>query len=142
MTLQDEARALLAAATLWPWTDGTPAPELLAALCDQLDQAEEAICAVRKFGPVPWIKWGGGTDSAPAVVDLGYGIKPFPEGYGLRKALWDAAYGYINGFPITAIAYYTLTRSLHWRIHRWAMKREGFGWDDDLRMPIVYMDGE
>lgn len=92
--------------------------------------------------PVPWIKWGGGRDSAPAVVDLGYGIRPFPEGYGLRKALWDAAYGYINGFPITAIAYYTLTRSLHWRIHRWAMKREGFGWDDELQMPIVYVRDE
>ena len=56
--------------------------------------------------------------------------------------MFDVAYGHVNGFPASAIAYYVLTRSLHWRLLRWAMRREGYDWDDELRMPVVYLDAE
>lgn len=89
---------------------------------------------------VPYVTWGGGRASAPATIDLGVSTREFPTKRGLRMALFDAAYGYVNGFPASAIAYYILTRSLHWRIARWAMLREGFGWDDESRLPVVYID--
>lgn len=62
-----------------------------------------------------------------AVVEvnhcLGLGVKP-PRGYGMRKALYEAAAGYVGGFRIRDIAYYVLTRSLSRRVCDFALRLE------------------
>lgn len=48
-------------------------------------------------------------------MELGRGCFRTPD-YGIRRALWDAAFGYVSGFRKRDIIYYLLTRSLSPRI--------------------------
>lgn len=87
-----------------------------------------------------YVGWGGRREQAVAEVDLGFGIKRKPTApYGLRRAAYDLAFGYVNGFKPSAIAYYVLTRSLSQRIWHYAYFREhpdapyGCGGQGDLR---------
>lgn len=83
-----------------------------------------------------FVGWGGKSMAVPAVWDLG--ITAFPlDGArrGIRRAVFDIAYGYVNGFPPSAVAWYVLTRSLpphwlyrrisQWEISRWETRRDG-----------------
>lgn len=53
----------------------------------------------------------GKTRTIRADVELGYGTWRTPD-YGIRRAIWDAAFGYVSGFRKRDIAYYVITRSL------------------------------
>lgn len=85
----------------------------------------------RQRSHVNYVPWGGGrTGSLPITSDLGYSAARFdrlPE-RGIRRAVWDACYGLVNGFPASAILWYALTRSLAPqrvcdRIIRWEIAR-------------------
>lgn len=76
-----------------------------------------------------YIGWGGKTRYGVADIELGQGISRGLPDYGPRRMLWDAAFGYVNGFGKRDILYYILTRSMNPRIERWAMKREGVQFD-------------
>ncbi|WP_337004085.1 MULTISPECIES: hypothetical protein [unclassified Microbacterium] len=73
------------------------------------------------------VGWGGVTRTITATVPLGLGVARTPD-YGIRRAVWDAAFGYVSGFRKRDIAYYLLTRSLSARVAeaviRWEAKRE------------------
>lgn len=76
-------------------------------------------------GSTGYIGWGGKYLWVQADQPLGNGsMRGFPE-YGIRRAGWDACFGFVNGFRLSAIAYYVVTRSLSKRFCRWAMEREG-----------------
>lgn len=79
-----------------------------------------------------YIGWNGKHQKAPITFKLGVGIGDRHKAppYGFRRFIWSAAFGYVNGFPIPAILYFCVTRTVHWRIFRWAMHREGWVWDD------------
>lgn len=86
-----------------------------------------------------YVAWGGKTASIPAPFELGIAAAPPAQRYGPRRALWDAAYGYVNGFPASAIAYYLLTRSISRRVWVWA-----FHWEQRRghQSPYLRMVGE
>lgn len=73
-----------------------------------------------------WLGAGGATRTAPAVLDLGWTTGAnFPRRkYGIRRALWDIAFGYVSGFPLRDIAYFVRTRSLSGRARHTAFRRE------------------
>jgi hypothetical protein len=81
---------------------------------------------------ITYVGWGGRLASVQADQPLGHGSRRGYPLYGFRKALWDACFGFINGFTLRAIAYYVLTRSLNKRLHLWAMRREGWTVRDGL----------
>lgn len=58
---------------------------------------------------------GGTTRIVETHMDLGRGVWRTPE-HGLRRAIWDAAFGYVSGFRKRDIAYYVITRSLSERL--------------------------
>lgn len=67
-------------------------------------------------GPViQYVGFGGTIRSVTTDMKLGRGVWRTPE-YGLRRAVWDAAHGYVSGFRIRDIAYYLVTRSFSERI--------------------------
>lgn len=69
------------------------------------------------------IGWGGKTRTVTADMDMGVGVFRTPP-YGLRRAIWDASFGYVSGFRKRDIIYYVLTRSLSKRVEKIAMQRE------------------
>lgn len=74
---------------------------------------------------VSWVKADGTTAEAPAIFNLGWAARGIPpKEYGLRRALWDIAFGHVSGFPLRDIAYYVRTRSFSRRIERNAIERE------------------
>jgi hypothetical protein len=77
------------------------------------------------MGDVTYLGWGGKTASVPDDFDLGRGHYRNVPAYGIRRAIWDAAFGYVNGFPKRAILYYVMTRSLSRFVAEVAMRREG-----------------
>lgn len=73
---------------------------------------------------ITYIGLGGRTESVIADFDLGIGrFRPTHE-YGIRRAIWDAAHGYVSGFRKRDIAYYLLTRSLSAHIWRATIRYE------------------
>lgn len=81
---------------------------------------------------IHYVGWGGRDESRPVTMHLGYGTRTKLPSYGVRRAAFDAAFGYVNGFPFSAIAYFILTRSLNRRLSKWAMQREGIQFIGDL----------
>tara|TARA_R100000365_G_C2747226_1_gene76958 strand:- start:4294 stop:4677 length:384 start_codon:yes stop_codon:yes gene_type:complete len=75
---------------------------------------------------VQHVGWFGRTRTVQATLPLGLGVDRAPE-YGIHRALFDIAYGYVSGFRLRDIAYYIATRSLSRRIcHaviRWEQRR-------------------
>lgn len=63
-------------------------------------------------GDMQWRRADGstGTYEGP-LFDLGYGIPRRIPAYGLRRSLFDLAFGYVSGFPVRDIIPFTL-RSL------------------------------
>lgn len=43
------------------------------------------------------------------MFDLGYGIKGRHQDRGIRGLVWDLAFGYVSGFPVSHILHYALT---------------------------------
>lgn len=72
-----------------------------------------------------YIGWAGKTETITTDMNLGRGSTRGLPDHGLRRALWDAAYGHVNGFKLSAILYFILTRSLSSRVQRWVLQREG-----------------
>jgi hypothetical protein len=88
---------------------------------------------------VGYVAWGGKTGQLSADINLGYGHSRNVPAHGIRRAIWDSAFGYVNGFPLSAILYYALTRSLNRRLSVWAMKREGITFSySQTGMPIPH----
>jgi hypothetical protein len=75
---------------------------------------------------ITYVGWGGHLAHVTADQPLGHGSRRGYPNYGIRRAAWDACFGFVNGFGIRAIAYYTITRSLNERFHLWVMRREGW----------------
>jgi hypothetical protein len=74
-------------------------------------------------------------------MDLGRGSsRGVRKTYGIRRAVWDFAFGYVSGIPLRSIAYYLATRSFNRHVARWAMKREGTHFDGWL--PVVSVEVE
>jgi len=77
----------------------------------------------RQRAHVNYVPWGGAGDGRlPITMDLGYSgtrVDALPR-RGIRRAVWDACYGVVNGFPASAILWFVLTRSL---APRWAQDR-------------------
>lgn len=69
------------------------------------------------------IGWGGKTRVVKADMNMGVGVFRTPP-YGIRRAIWDAAFGYVSGFRKRDILYYVLTRSLSKRIEAAVIQRE------------------
>lgn len=84
-----------------------------------------------------YVGWGGKPESVIPNLKLGVGSTRDLPGYGLRRAVWDAAFGYVSGFRKRAILYYLLTRSLNHRLSIWAMKREGVEFRDGVAVGKV-----
>lgn len=59
---------------------------------------------------ITFVGVGGGTASmsTAAPVHLGFGFRPSRRG----SLVWDLAFGYVSGFPVSAIAWFILTRTL------------------------------
>lgn len=87
------------------------------------------MCAhehARQPDSIAYVTWGGRRHTATPAFDLGHSLKnpsALPR-HGLRRAIYDIAYGHVNGFPATAIAYYALTRSISERVWRWTYRAE------------------
>lgn len=84
-----------------------------------------------------YVGWGGTTESVTPDIMLGVGSTRGLPQYGIRRAIWDAAFGYVSGFRKRAIVYYLLTRSLNRRLSQWAMEREGIEFRDGLAVGKV-----
>lgn len=78
-----------------------------------------------------YIGWSGKTAWVETDLDMGRGSTRNLPQYGVRRAIWDAAFGYVSGFKKTAILYYILTRSLNRSLSIWCMKREGIRFTPD-----------
>lgn len=78
-----------------------------------------------------YVGWNGRKETVTTDMNLGRGSTRGLPQHGLRRALWDASYGYINGFKPSAILYFVLTRSLNARVQRYALQREGHTLDHD-----------
>ncbi len=72
-----------------------------------------------------YVGWGGTHRWVTVDLNLGLGTHRGLPKNGLRRAVWDAAMGYVSGFRKRDILYYVLTRSLSHRVWLWAGAREG-----------------
>lgn len=72
---------------------------------------------------VEHVGWGGTTRTIETDMDMGRGVWRTPD-YGIRCAVWDAAFGYVSGFRKRDILYFLLTRSLSRRIEARVIARE------------------
>lgn len=61
---------------------------------------------------IHYVGWGGVTRAVEADFRLGTGASRNMKQYGIRRAIWDAAYGYVSGFRVRDIVYFIITRSL------------------------------
>lgn len=82
-----------------------------------------------------YVGWGGKTATVITDMSMGRGSTRGLPQYGLRRAVWDAAYGYVSGFRKRAILYYLITRSLNRGFSQWCMEREGIEFRDGV--PVV-----
>jgi len=74
---------------------------------------------------ITYVGWGGKPAHVPADFNLGHGHYRGAPAYGLRRAVWDAAFGYVSGFRKRAIVYYVITRSFSRVVCEIAMRLEG-----------------
>jgi hypothetical protein len=78
------------------------------------------------IGTIRHVGIGGRARVIDADMELGVGVWR-TEREGFRRALWDAAYGYVSGFRGRDIAYFVVTRSfsrrLFYRVVRWERSR-------------------
>lgn len=82
--------------------------------------------------------WGGKIAYVSDDFDMGRGAYRDVPAFGFRRGLWDAAYGWVNGFRMSSIVYYVTTRSLSRRVMRWALRREGVpNWETYDSLPLV-----
>ncbi len=91
--------------------------------------------------PITFVGWGGKIESVTDDFDMGRGHYRNIPAYGIRRAFWDAACGYVNGFPKRAILYYVLTRSLNPVVCRAVLRREGVEFSDgfaNVPLPPAY----
>ncbi len=89
-----------------------------------------------------YVGWGGKTKHVTVDLNLGMGNHRRSSAYGLRRAVWAAAMGYVSGFDKRDILYYVLTRTLSRRFEVWAMKREGIEFRNGLAVAkVVRSDG-
>lgn len=79
---------------------------------------------------IDYVGWGGTTRQVVTDCELGRGVRRAPA-YGLRRAVYDAAFGWVSGFRLRDIAYFILTRSLSERVRNWTLDRERAAWDAD-----------
>lgn len=75
-----------------------------------------------RAGIIRHVGWGGRVAKVQTDMQLGRGRRRAPD-YGLRRAVWDAAFGYVSGFRVRDIAYFVLTRSLSERVNYWFVSR-------------------
>lgn len=59
-----------------------------------------------------YIGWGGKRVSAPTTWSLGFAMGPIKNQNIFSRTIFDIAYGWVNGFPPSAILYFVLTRSI------------------------------
>lgn len=85
-----------------------------------------------KTRPTGYVGWWGRDEWVMPNLSLGLGSTRGLPQFGLRRAVWDAAFGYVSGFRKRAILYYLLTRSLNRRLSQWAMEREGIIFQDGI----------
>jgi hypothetical protein len=84
------------------------------------------------------IGWGGKITYVADDFDMGRGAYRNVPAFGIRRAIWDAAYGWVNGFRLSSIVYYVCTRSLSQNVMRWALRREGVpNWESYDSLPLV-----
>lgn len=83
------------------------------------------------------VGWGGKTRTLTADFTLGEAHHRPMGDYGLRRALWDIAFGYVSGFRILDIAWFVLTRSLHPRITELALRREGIEVTNGIPVAVI-----
>lgn len=81
----------------------------------------------RRVEPMGCVGIWGRHRETTADSDLGRGgrVGVGPDAKGLRRAAWDAAFGYVSGFRKRDIAYWVLTRSLSQRVYRRVAALEG-----------------
>jgi len=66
-------------------------------------------------GEMQWVGLGGKTAKYHGpLFELGEGVPRNVPDQGVRRAIFDACFGYVSGFPVRDIAYFVVTRSL-WR---------------------------
>lgn len=63
-------------------------------------------------GTMTYVGVGGHIRKINVDFELGQGCWRVANEYGIRRAIWDIAFGYVSGFRKRDIAYYVLTRSL------------------------------
>lgn len=80
-------------------------------------------------GPIDYVGFAGKDRSVTPSMDLGRGGRPTPD-WGLRRAVFDAAFGYVSGFRKRDILYYLATRSLSPRICEAVI-----AWENKRRQP-------
>lgn len=83
---------------------------------------------------IQFVGWGGKTARRPTTWHLGWTTADTSKLRGVRRAIFDVAYGIVNGFPASAILYYILTRDTHPAVLHWAWKREG-ACPGDVQLP-------
>jgi hypothetical protein len=89
------------------------------------DEESRIIEREVEMGFIHCVGWGGTTRKVLATFQLGSGRKRCTKRYGIRRAIWDAAFGYVSGFRKRDILYFVLTRSLSRQVWAFVAKREG-----------------
>ncbi len=80
-----------------------------------------------EFKTIGHVGWGDKQRYVVANLELGWGVRPKCN-FGPRRMVWDAAFGYVNGFRKRDILYYVLTRSMSKRVwERVALRNEKRG---------------
>ena len=86
---------------------------------------------------VTFVRWGGVTGYLKTDFNMGRGRRRNGKRYGFRRAVWDAAFGYVSGFPKRDILYFVLTRSLSCKVCEFTLRREGVQFDHGLPVSRV-----
>ena len=79
--------------------------------------------------PLQFVAWGGKTGTIRADMSLGIAGRRKFKPYTLRAFVWHAAFGYVSGFPLSAIAYYLMTQQISEPVTRHFWKRTHPGRD-------------
>jgi hypothetical protein len=79
---------------------------------------------------VTYIGWNDKIHGVATNCDLGRGVL-CKHGHGIRRAIYDTAFGYVNGFRKRDILYYVLTRSLSKRVWKLVLARNDKRGDND-----------
>ena len=68
---------------------------------------------IRHPSDMQWVGFGGKTKEYRGLLyELGQGVPRKVPGWGIRRAIFDLAFGYVSGFPVRDILYFVFTRSL------------------------------